>query len=157
MNELQLQKLVCDVANKAGGWAMKMNNRFTVGVADLAVKLPNAGNILRRGCPPTGFLEVKQRDYPRSDAPFKPEVTHLQRNFLWRAERAGIPCGVVSFLQHGTGSGLTLWTRVVPWRTFENDNYRVRPADHVLLGKKGERESVLLTCLYEWMKEWKDG
>lgn len=166
MNELGLQKFVCDVVNDAGGYALKRNNRFMVGIVDLLVKLPSKPGYFRDGlqaCPPAGILEVKQRLYPSSDRRFLLDVTAPQKNDLRRADAAGMPAGVISFLQRGSGSGLVLFAHVMTYRTASyGDNTGIEPwttwrGAHMLLGKKGEREHAMLSALYNWQKEWREG
>ncbi len=149
MNELGLQKLVVDVVNESGGFARKMNNRFLIGVSDLLVKLPGVKN-------PAGFLEVKQRAYPRTNAPFDPGVTHLQSNFLRAASQANMPAGIMSFLQTGNGSGLKLWLQVQTSRRSASGTMLWFPTSHVELGRAQERGPRILSALHNWIKEWKE-
>lgn len=159
MKETDIQKIVCDVVNAVGGLAFKLNDRFVGGRADLLVKL-YAGKILRAGCPPSGFIEVKQRAYPTTDARFALNVTHLQHNFLRNADAAGIPCGVASFLQESSGSGLTLHLHLMTFRVASYKDATTKPYTshrdaHVRLGRKGDREHSLLSALYNWHEEWR--
>lgn len=154
MKEVDIQALVCTVVNEAGGFAFKLQDRFVGGRADLLIKLPDDRA-------PAGFLEIKQRAYPATDAQFKLDVTHLQDRFLAKASVAGVPTGVASFLQRGTGSGLTLWLHVMTWRTASYGDrvgmapYTSHRRAHVELGRKGQREGVLLSTLFNWVRDWK--
>lgn len=162
MKELGLQKFIVDTVNGAGGFARKMNNRFLIGVSDLLVKLPPKTNHdALRGCP-AGFLEVKQRAYPRSETQnFEPGegVTHQQAKFLTDAWNAGMPCGVMSFLQEGSGSGARYWLYIKPWYRWEpGDKVTVTAEQHLLLGKRPDaRANDILTHLYNWQRAWREG
>jgi len=165
MKETAIQAIVCDVVNEAGGFAMKMDNAFVGGVADLLIKLPNYRQFKgwRGRGDAASFLEVKQRVRPRTgNATFSLDVTHLQDKFLRRADAAGIPCGVASFMQEGTGSGLKLWLHVMTWRVASYEDgvgakaYTTCPDAHILLGRKGEREGPLLSALYDWHQKWRE-
>lgn len=163
MNELDLQKLLCDVVNDAGGFAYKCNNRFMVGVVDLFVKLPDRPHARApQGC--AGFIEVKQRAFTDrfTNQAFTLDVTRPQHNFLKRVDAAGVPAGVASFMQKGTGSGLRLWLHLMTWRTASyHDNMGIKPYTtrwdaHIELGRKGECEGAMLSALYNWQKEWRE-
>lgn len=163
MNELGLQKLIVDAVNGAGGFARKMNNRFLIGVSDLIVKLPpQVMHGSSRGCP-AGFLEVKQRAYNiRGLTEFEPGgdgVTHQQAKFLTEAWTAGMPCGVASFLQAGSGSGARYWLHIKPWYDWKpGDKVMVRAADHIELSRKPDaRANDILTHLYNWQRAWREG
>ena len=159
MNELDLQSLVCDIVNDAGGFAFKSSNRFLLGVSDLFVKLPPyKPGIAKVAGLPGGFIEVKQRKgWPASNEPFDPGVTVPQRTFLKKNHNAGVPTGVLSFIQSGAGSGLTLHAALHPYISAYNTGFLFRRDHHVELGRKGERENALLSLLYNWHKEWKEG
>lgn len=161
MIELDLQKLTCDVVNGAGGFAFKSANRFLVGVSDLFVKLPyhsSLGVAPKIGIPAGGWIEVKQRTgFPRDDVRFNVGVTGPQKAFLKRNHDAGVPTGVLSFVQTGSGSGLILYAALHPYISCFNTEWGFRTSQHVLLGKKGEREGALLALLYQWHREWRNG
>lgn len=160
MNELKLQQFIVDAVNGAGGFGHKMSNRFLIGVSDLLVKLsPKTNHDALRGCP-AGFLEVKQRDYTRGLDVFTLDVTFPQAKFLQDAAKADMPCGVASFLQKGTGSGLTLWLNIRVWETGwkPGDAIRADARTHIELSRKPEaRANDILTHLYEWQRAWREG
>ncbi len=150
MDELTLQSMIIEAANDAGGRAHKMNNRFLIGVSDLLVKLPKW---------PAGFLEVKQRDWPSSDGRFLLDVTHPQQKFLRQFNAAGMPCGVASFLQTGTGSGLSLWLNISTWETIAYSDSTIKPftltrQGHTFLGKADQRPHHILILLQTFFAEW---
>jgi len=153
MNELNLQSMIIGVVNEKGhGHAHKLSSRFLVGVVDLLVKLPKW---------PAGLLEVKQRDFPASDARFALDVTLPQQRFLRQFDAAGMPCGVASFLQAGTGAGLKLWLNVSTWETMSYGDTTVAPFSmtrtaYTFLGKHDERADKILSLLDDWHTNWKE-
>lgn len=170
MNELALQKLMCDAVNDAGGYAVKRNNRFMVGIVDLLVKLPQQRSVnfasSVKDNPPAGILEVKQRQWPKSDAPFELDLTHMQMRDLQRAHDAGMPTGIASFLCDGSGSGLKLSLQVRTWRGStiilkkggqEGASVWTERRHHLLLGPKATRHNDILFALYKWQREWREG
>lgn len=46
MSEQQMQNLIISDTKKLGGFAFKLSNRFTVGIPDLFISLPNYGMVL---------------------------------------------------------------------------------------------------------------
>jgi hypothetical protein len=153
MKELDLQSMIIDAVNESDGHAHKMSSRFLVGVADLLVKL--------RGYP-AGLLEVKQRDFPSTDAHFLLDVTRPQQNFLRDFDAAGMPCGVASFLQDGSGSGFNLWLSVMSWKTISYKDSTIRPftigrTAHTFLGKPAVRAQHIMQVLTGWLTEWEAG
>jgi hypothetical protein len=142
--------MIVNAVDGVKGRAHKMSNRFLVGVADLLVKLPEW---------PAGFLEVKQRDYPTTDARFTCDVTKPQQTFLRGFDAAGMPCGVASFLQDSYGSGLKLWLNISTWETMSYGDSTIRPFSmtrtaYTFLGKHDERAGNIVTILHNWMLEW---
>ena len=171
MNELSLQRLIVDAVNNAGGFSRKLNNRYLIGVSDLLVKLPGGSLKDARSAnlpyQAAGLLEVKQRQRPKTDAPFALDVTHAQGAFLQAAHDAGMPCGVVSFLQEGTGSGLKLWLQIQTWKHARSVRFVdwgddaqgmfTKRSLHLSLGKFDVRHNDILSALYNWQKEWREG
>lgn len=152
MDELTLQQLIIDAVNDKGrGRAHKMNNRFLVGVSDLLVKLPRW---------PAGFLEVKQRLYPSTDERFLLDVTHPQQRFLREFHDAGMPCGIASFLQEGSGAGLKLWLNISTWDTIAYGDGTIKAftmtrTAYTSLGKSYGRLEIILELLHGWFINWK--
>ncbi len=161
MKELDLQRLIVDAVNGAGGRAFKLNNRFMIGYSDLLVKLPPRAQAPLRGAFhndfPAGLLEVKQRARPKTAAQFQLDVTHAQGVFLQAAHDAGMPCGMASFLQEGSGSGLKLWLQVQTWGRFTLTKNKTDRGWHLPLGKSDARHNDILSALYNWHKEWREG
>jgi hypothetical protein len=153
MNELDLQSMIIDAVIRQGhGHAHKMSHRFLIGIVDLAVKLPKW---------PTGFLEVKQRDRPTTDARFTCDVTHPQQTFLRNYDAVGTPCGIESFLQDGYGSGLKLWLNISTWETMSYGDNTIKPftltrSAYTFLGKHDERAGKILDLLHGWHINWKE-
>jgi DNA-binding sugar fermentation-stimulating protein len=90
IKETQLQHDVIKAVREIGGAANKLSNRFLVGVSDLLVKISNEDAML---------IEVKKNVY---SAEFRDavtlDVTTKQLAFLNEYARAGMRCGVLSFL-----------------------------------------------------------
>ena len=153
MKELELQSMIIDaVIDKGKGHAYKASSRFLVGVADVLIKLPQWS---------AGFLEVKQRDWPATDARFLLDVTHAQQIFLRRFNAAGMPCGVASFLQMGTGAGFKLWLNISTWETIAYGDDQIEPFSitrtaYTYLGKHDERAGHILNLLHDWLMNWED-
>lgn len=89
MLETALQKDVIDAVREAGGEASKLSNRFLIGVSDLLVKFPDL---------PAMLVEVKKDVYPVATDRVKIDLTPKQLQFLRGFDRAGMTCGVLSFL-----------------------------------------------------------
>jgi hypothetical protein len=138
------------VIDKGHGHAYKASSRFLVGVADVLVKLPQW---------PAGFLEVKQRDWPATDARFLLDITHAQQIFLRRFNAAGMPTGVASFLQMGSGAGFKLWLNISSWETIAYHDNQIEPFSitrtaYTYLGKHDERADKILGMLHDWHRHW---
>lgn len=159
-SELELQAMVISAVTAAGGAAHKMNNRFLVGVSDLIVKLPSRPTdgykpeCNAKANPPAGFIEVKQGPWPRADR-FMVEITVPQRHFLQKFYDAGMPVGVMSFLQRGSGTKWRCWLAVMSWPTYNNVDWRRE--DYVELGHRDDRANIIMTTLYNWQQDWRDG
>lgn len=163
MNELKLQKLLVDTVKGAGGYAMKMDNKYIVGVSDLLTKLPN--KLFPSGALaldfPAGMVEVKQRKRPVRDISFTLDITHMQAKFLDDVAAAGMPAGVASFLQEGTGSGLKLYLFVCTWKAMQYvdstvERFEVHRDAHELLNNK-DRAGDIMRHLYRWHDNWRAG
>lgn len=125
MNELDLQKHLCDTAITDGGFAFKMSNQYMVGVSDLSVSL-----LHHQHC----FVEVK---YAKSLSRVGKQqfvlvdLTPHQRRFLYRVHVAGGSAGwvqAVSLNQQGrvafyASSDLALCTK---YRVVFDDTWIVR-------------------------------
>lgn len=98
MIETECQKLVVDAVKEGGGQALKLSNRFMIGVCDLFVKLPT--------CQPM-LLEAKLHNLSDKTQNHVWDVgcTKLQQDFLRNWHEAGMLTGVVSFIQT-TGKGV---------------------------------------------------
>lgn len=150
MNELDMQKYVVDSVNHAGGFAFKMSHRFLVGVPDLLVKLPTEYlKMQMENKRPAGILEVKQRDKPKSDIEFGLDVTPQQRHFLIRARQAGMPTGVISFMQE-RGKGVKgLHMAIYTLTRIEQLDYCVWVRDH----KPVATEAQVIGQLVAWHRD----
>lgn len=125
MNELEMQKLVVDDTCDNGGFAQKLSNQFIRGIADLLVKRPAY---------PAGVLEVKQRTKPKSmDLVFELDVTFLQKKHLRECWDAGMPAGVISFLETPRKGAAGLYMEICTFREIEDKQYRVHASAHELL------------------------
>lgn len=139
MDELALQKLLVDVVRKNGGAADKLSHRFLVGVPDLLVKLPGA---------PAGLLEVKQHTWNKiKPAKIKLAVTKLQEVMLKRYDDAGMPTGVVSFLQQRGKGTQELQICVLTLTEVRRVQYKVRTASHTFCGTNRD---VIMQQLTGW-------
>lgn len=158
MNELAMQKLIVDTVNESGGFALKMSHRFLVGIPDLLVKLVPAATDEGARHLVTGILEVKQRDY-MADAsrPFKLDVTEPQKNYLYKAQQAGTPTGVVSFMQEKNKGIRGLWVCVYDYSDMKRNNWHGVGKDHHRLGGPAERGGELLYRLRDFFIYAKQG
>lgn len=87
MLELPFQTALIKAAKAEGGYAIKMSNRFLVGIPDLLVKLPDY---------PTCLIECKRNANKGSekDVQFTPGVTALQSHNLSNFQKAGGVSGI---------------------------------------------------------------
>jgi len=143
MNELQMQKLVIDSVIEGGGRAMKLQNEFVRGVSDLLVKMPG-------GVP--FFLEAKRTDLGKRTLgllhhEFKWDVSQLQKNFLRDWHKAGMKCGVVSFVQLTGGDIRSLRMAIYPYLDCVEQGWTGSLADHVELGDHVQRSITIRTLL----------
>lgn len=125
MIETEVQKLVIDAVRAAGGAAHKLSHRFNVGVVDLLVKLGHYEGLLLspKQTSPAMLLEVKldkikdvnQRVERDPNFTITPDVTVPQHSFLTAYAKAGMMCGVMSFVEDHRGKrGLWLKIERVP-------------------------------------------
>lgn len=89
MKELSLQALVTSAIRKNGGFAIKLANRFLVGVPDLMIQIPGY---------PTTLWEVKRGNELWQGTKVKFGLTPMQYNLLDRFSKAGGICGVMHFM-----------------------------------------------------------
>lgn len=126
MRELDCQSLIIDAVRAQGGAAHKLSNRFLVGVSDLLVKLPKY---------PAALFEVKLAKFSMkiSDGhDFMPDLTKLQEDFLLGYARAGMACGLLSFVQRGNDRrGL----HMAQFKIDPADRSCYRRGDHVRVGQ----------------------
>lgn len=141
VKETDLQSFIVKTVEERGGAAVKLSNRFLVGVPDLLVKLPDRD---RSPC----LIEVKLQQIGATTPPtfaFIPDLTKKQDDFLRRFRNAGMHTFLLSFVERGRGG-----VRAVSVALFKLDDvvqscYRrgdkVIVERHVLLGK--DREETL--------------
>jgi hypothetical protein len=123
VREVDCQKLTVDVVRASGGAAHKLSHRFLVGVCDLLVKFPSA---------PAALLEVKLTRYARIeyDREFELPLTMLQKQFLRGYSRAGMRCGVLSFIEFEGRGRQGLKSAAFDLDSLEQSRYRVVAKDH---------------------------
>lgn len=142
MKEIELQQLMIDVARKRGGEGHKMSNRFLVGVSDLMIKLPNT---------PACLIEVKQatyspRHFKQENHLFRLDVTAPQKAFLRDFHKAGMNCGVGSFIQ--TNKGIRdLYLNIYDLPRLEKRGFNALIKDHMPLGDHTTREDRIYNLL----------
>lgn len=134
MVETECQQLIVDAAKTAGGQALKLNNRFLIGVADLLVKLP--------GIRPM-WLEAKLNNFSaktlQSSHAFDLAVTKLQKDFLRDWQHAGMLTGVVSFVQENGKGVKSLHMALYSYGEMDDFHWVANVIDHNALGGKDER------------------
>ena len=120
MKEIDLQTKAKDAVIEMGGMAMKMSNRFLVGVPDLLFKLPSLD---------ASFWEVKWAPRPAAVA----LVTVQQKRWLQAYQAAGGLSGVIYFIMKDNDMRVGMKpTHAFPkelkaqWR-FEQDEFVVLP------------------------------
>lgn len=93
MIETEAQKIVVKAVEAEGGYALKMSNRFLVGIPDLLIKLPTI---------PAMILEAKIQHFKRPDNhKFTLAATALQDRELRNMRSAGMITGMLSFVEIG--------------------------------------------------------
>lgn len=107
MKEISIQSRVVDAVERAGGAADKLTNRFKRGVADLSIKLIGYSLLL---------AECKLAPYPVKSDRVVLDVTNLQRQFLFKYDKAGQPVCIMSFLHSRVINyqARTLWVALYP-------------------------------------------
>ena len=147
MIETEMQQLIIDAVKRRGGFAVKLSNRFLVGVVDLLVKLPRY---------PAGLLECKRYDYAGKEAvaEFDLAVTGPQQRFLRDADAAGMPCGVASFTQRRNFGVRSLGLAIYTLAQVEGFKYVARADDHAALGDAEERAGNAMTQVERWLETW---
>lgn len=105
MKELDIQTKTIKAVEAAGGAAVKLSNRFLIGVADLLIKLPEI---------PTMLMEVKLNLMPIQKETVNLDTTKLQQDFLRSFGKAGVDCGVISFLwkKDKGGNCINIWGNI---------------------------------------------
>jgi len=93
--ELSIQSSLVKEAFALGGYALKMSNRFLVGVPDLLVHLPAS---------PTVIVEIKLAVAPtRLTTPISVDLTVQQRYTLQKMQKAGVKSGWCLFVANKSG------------------------------------------------------
>lgn len=143
MNELGLQKMVADVVIASGGAAMKLNNEYIKGPSDLLFKLPDR---------PAFFLEAKRTHFGLKTMGLRHftwqwDVTQLQKNFMRDWDRAGMKCGVLSFVHLTKGNITSLRIATYTYRDCVEHQWTASLADHVDVGDHKTRNSNIMALL----------
>lgn len=158
MIETEVQKLVIDAVRTAGGAAHKLSHRFNVGVADLLVKLNDEykpsglrGHDSTRYFPAM-LLEAKldkiKNVADKPNHPIVPDVTVPQHSFLTAYAKAGMVCGVMSFIEDRRGRrGLWLQIVDVPWFKVGT---ALRLGDYTPCGGHQDRDANIVRMLKEF-------
>lgn len=148
MNELECQGLIVDAVCEAGGRALKLNNRFLVGVVDLLVKLPQVQPFWLEA----KFMRLAQKTVDGTNHVWDLGVTAKQKEFLrqWgkttagefsNRPGAGMLTGVVSFLEvRGKTSGIKgLRMALFTFHDCDINEWRACVTDHEWIGDHGDR------------------
>lgn len=137
MIETECQQLIVQAVREAGGVALKLNNRFLVGVVDLLIKLPEAQPFWLEA----KFIRLAQKTIENADHVWDLDVTAKQKEFLDDWAHAGMLTGVVSFLEvKGKMSGVRgLQMALYTFEDCESRGYRAHVADHQWIGDHGDR------------------
>lgn len=129
ISELSLQKDVVDAVREAGGFAFKLTNRFTVGVADLLVKLPGEA---------TRMVEVKfRKDYKNVAAIVKFKITPMQRSFLTKYRDAGGQGGLMVFANNPDNKTIYMGFRPLTYAYWESPEFLFQKHEMVALPREG--------------------
>jgi hypothetical protein len=107
MREVDVQTYVVNAVKEGGGAAKKLANRFLVGVVDLLIKLPGQPAMLMEV-----KLEQRAQMTRRTQYPLMPAVTVPQFHMLAEYHRAGMLCGVMSFVEEARKGKRGLWLYV---------------------------------------------
>lgn len=150
MREINCQSLIVSLVKAHGGAAHKLSNRFLIGVCDLLVKLP---------AEPAALIEAKLERITLiapTDRSILLEVTKLQRAFLLEYYRAGMICGVASFVERGEkglrGLSVGLFRLDVLEQRGYSDGYLVSLLEHVSLSDHPTRDQTLLEQLRKFCR-----
>lgn len=142
MIETECQQLIVRAAKEAGGEALKLNNRFLVGVADLLVKIP--------GCHPE-WLEAKLSKFSVKTLAhghtWELDVTKKQKDFLRDWDRAGMRTGVASFVMPVGGNVGSLCLGIWSYDQMVARNWTVTSDAHHALGGKDERMETICSII----------
>jgi hypothetical protein len=110
MKEIDLQSDIIAAVIEGGGAAHKLSHRFSVGVADLLVKLPGG---------PSKLIEVKLNERPaQAKTPIVLDITRPQVEFLMKYHKAGMVAGIMSLAHDRTKGKRLMWGRafsVLEW------------------------------------------
>lgn len=156
MIETECQQLIVSAVKYSGGNALKLNNRFLVGVVDLLVKLPT-GNKPRPGfldgyeSRPAFWLEAKLVHLApktlETNHNWKLDVTKKQKQYLRDWEAAGMEAGVVSFIQV-KGQNVNSLRMALYWlEDCVVNDWRACVTDHYPLGKSDVRAANIMEIL----------
>lgn len=144
--ETELQQLIVDACKEFGGKAVKLNNRFIIGVPDLLVQLPGH---------PAFFLEAKrQLVSPKTrELIFNLDVTVKQKQFLSEWYHAGMRAnGVVSFTVERGGDVRSARMLLLPLYQCNISEWRASLSYHEPLGDARDRLSVLYGLLIMYVQ-----
>ena len=158
MIETECQALIQHAVEAAGGRALRFNNRFLVGVADLLIQLPARRAVI---------LEAKLITLSPKTTSHVWDVgcTDRQKAFLRDWHNAGMLTGVVSFVQHH-GVGLkSLQIGLFEYTLIERGAYiqqmpmkwHVRLEQHKPLGDKATRFHNITDRLSRFVDGVNDG
>lgn len=161
MIETKVQTLVIEAVRAHGGEARKLSNRFNIGVCDLLIKLGGGQELTERGGVqdfyPAMLMEVKLDKRvigfaARMNAPVAPAVTVPQHSFLTAFARAGMLCGVMSFVEEAHRGKRGLWLQIV--RVGPGHDYRpgwsLRPDHYTKLEPLNLFDQVMVDMLKEF-------
>lgn len=135
MIETECQKLLVDAVKDGGGQALKLSNRFMIGVVDLFVKLPT--------CQPM-LLEAKLHNLSARTLNAGHHIgdvgcTKLQNDFLRDWGEAGMLTGVVSFIQESGRGVASLRMALYAYGDMLDRHWSVHTDEHKALGGPSER------------------
>lgn len=152
MIEVAVQTLIIEAVRAHGGEARKLSNRFAVGVSDLLIKLP--GPVFGTLAVPAMLMEVKLDKRAagfaaRMNNPVTPDVTVPQHSFLTNFARAGMLCGVMSFVEEAHKGKRGLWLQIVrvPGYVVEDG---LRPDRYQQLSPLASFDEIIINMLKEF-------
>jgi hypothetical protein len=135
MIETEAQQLVVDAVKADGGQALKLNNRFLVGVVDLLLKLPGHQPMWLEAKLHKFSAKTIENGYVIKDI----GCTRPQKKWLSDWRYAGMLTGVVSFIQQSDSNVSSLRMAVYSEEEMLRSNWSVEVDDHDPLGGKDER------------------